>query len=107
MSNQPTDWVLQLNNYCQKNGLSAALDRSMAGLQNAPSWTVKYLINGVELGRGTATTTQEAKVLAAEMALRALWHGRKPVVTRFASSAGPIIGNILTGLPVTTVQLSD
>ncbi|KAI0677731.1 hypothetical protein C8Q78DRAFT_1004104 [Trametes maxima] len=77
MSNQPTDWVLQLNNYCQKNRLSAALEKCMVGPQNAPSWTAKYLINGVELGRGSATTTQEAKVLAAEMALKALWQGRK------------------------------
>ncbi|KAI0325575.1 hypothetical protein GY45DRAFT_1374657 [Cubamyces sp. BRFM 1775] len=65
-------FVMELNNYCQENGLLIQWAEAQAGPQHALSWTVTVSLRGVEYGRGTARSKKNAKELAAEMALRAL-----------------------------------
>ncbi|KAI0328736.1 hypothetical protein GY45DRAFT_1325876 [Cubamyces sp. BRFM 1775] len=70
------DWPMELNNYCQKNKITMSWNQTSIGPQNAATWTVLAIIGGTEYGRGSARNSKQAKAIAAEMALRALWQQR-------------------------------
>ncbi|KAH9896521.1 hypothetical protein C8Q73DRAFT_788873 [Cubamyces lactineus] len=73
---QGYDWPMELNNYCQTNRKQMAWTQNSYGQQNTATWTVAVLIDGIEYGRGSGRSVRQAKAVAAEMALRALWASR-------------------------------
>ncbi|KAI0660540.1 hypothetical protein C8Q70DRAFT_976148 [Cubamyces menziesii] len=92
---QNHNWRHELNSFCQAHRLTLQWSITQHGSQLVPTWTaavismsqhpddyavcpmlIALLVNGVEWGRGTSTTTSAAKDIAAEAAVRSLLHSR-------------------------------
>ncbi|KAI0366169.1 hypothetical protein BV20DRAFT_1124493 [Pilatotrama ljubarskyi] len=66
-------WAVKLHEFCQKHGLRRHLtcESFSTGPLHLQSWIAIYSHNGVEYGRGTAATFDQAKEMASQQALLA------------------------------------